>query len=398
MERSLCLFHDHALGREPAYISDLSASCRVVEVHRHDWVRLTHYIDLPWLVDLRRIDGEAVALISPFFVFSGPIFRLVAVDRWDRQAAVQAAALGATSVVLRPIEAARVLGLIGGAGCRNDPAPEPEAATLISTSVEWQPPRRSLQTDWPLPSEVASIITVIKGVVTALDRLALTMIAGRSIVRDDWEGIVSDVIAALHIQRLGAWLDIVRYHHVGTYQHSLLVMAIAIGLARSLGLPRSDIERLALGGLLHDIGKFLVPEAILDKPGRLTSAEFAVMRRHPHDGWAALRSVEPPLDPGVLDLVLQHHEHLDGKGYPNGLSGAEIPPLTRMLVIADIYGALIEQRSYRPPLPKTGALAIIEAMAAEGKVDRDLMRPLADLDVGSVGVRRVDPSFRNQRR
>ena len=162
-----------------------------------------------------------------------------------------------------------------------------------------------------------------------------------------------------------------RYHHSQTYQHSLLVTGVAVEFGRHLGFSSSDKQRLAFAGLLHDVGKAGIPLAILEKPGPLDQDELSVMRQHPQLGFESLRGMGG-LEPRILDIVVSHHELLDGSGYPRGLAGGELSDLIRMITIADIYGALIEKRSYKEPMTPQAAYEVLEKMA--GKLDPDLLR------------------------
>lgn len=136
--------------------------------------------------------------------------------------------------------------------------------------------------------------------------------------------------------------------------------------------------------MVHDIGKIRVPRELLDKPGKLSDAEFAVVKKHPGYGFDYL-SKQARLPEEVLDMVLHHHEFLDGSGYPDGLSDRKIRDHVRILTICDIYGALMEQRSYKLPLAAPKAYAILKTMAAEGKLDRfmvDAFAPVVDANAG----------------
>jgi putative nucleotidyltransferase with HDIG domain len=126
-------------------------------------------------------------------------------------------------------------------------------------------------------------------------------------------------------------------------------------LGRELGLSPDEIDTLHRGGLLHDIGKIGVPPSILDKPGKLTEEEFAVMRRHPSKGAEILESI-PSLQK-VIPIVSQHHERFDGKGYPNGLAGESISLLARIFAVADVVDALLSDRPYRPAWSREKVLA-----------------------------------------
>jgi len=123
--------------------------------------------------------------------------------------------------------------------------------------------------------------------------------------------------------------------------------------------------------MLHDIGKARIPLAILEKPGRLDDDEITVMRKHPQYGLDALGTMSG-LPSEMLDMVVHHHELLDGSGYPHGLSGKEISDLVRIMTISDIFGALIERRSYKPPLSGESAYQILIDMGP--KLDVDLVK------------------------
>jgi putative nucleotidyltransferase with HDIG domain len=179
------------------------------------------------------------------------------------------------------------------------------------------------------------------------------------------------VVEEIEVNGLSAWIDTVRRHHSQTYQHCLLVTGAAVAFARHLGLSSADRKRLSFAGMLHDIGKAQIPLAILEKPGPLDPDEFAIMRKHPEFGFEALKTT-PGLQPDMIDMVVHHHEYLDGSGYPHGLRAAEISDLVRIITIADVFGALIERRSYRPPLPSQKAYDILLEMGP--RLDKDLVR------------------------
>jgi putative nucleotidyltransferase with HDIG domain len=140
-----------------------------------------------------------------------------------------------------------------------------------------------------------------------------------------------------------------------TAGHSERVTELAMDIGRELGLPPEEIDRLHRGGLLHDIGKIGVPPSILDKPGKLTEEEFAVVQRHPSKGAEILEPI--PNLRKVISIVSQHHERFDGKGYPNGLSGESISLHARILAVADVVDALASDRPYRPGWSREKVLA-----------------------------------------
>ena len=143
-----------------------------------------------------------------------------------------------------------------------------------------------------------------------------------------------------------------------TEEHTRRVARLAAEVGEELSVPAGRLRALAIGGLLHDIGKLVVPSAILRKPAPLTDAEFDEIRRHPKAGADLLRELGG-FDPVVHSLVLDHHERLDGRGYPRGLVGHEIALEARILGVCDVYDALVSPRVYRAAWSHEQALAIM---------------------------------------
>lgn len=142
-----------------------------------------------------------------------------------------------------------------------------------------------------------------------------------------------------------------------TYMHSVAVCALMVNLARELGLAVDMMHDLGLAGLVHDIGKMMIPDVILNKPGALDDDEFAIVRTHPdRGGEMLLRALNMPQV--AIDVCLHHHEKIDGTGYPDRLEGEQISLAARMGAICDVYDALTSDRSYK------GAWSPAEALAA----------------------------------
>jgi putative nucleotidyltransferase with HDIG domain len=145
-------------------------------------------------------------------------------------------------------------------------------------------------------------------------------------------------------------------------EHTAAVSRLAVAIAANLGLGDEERRRVALGALLHDVGKLSVPDRILTKPGPLNELEWAAMRRHAASGERLLVHI---LDlPDVLAVVRSHHERWDGTGYPDGKQGEEIPLAARIVAVADAFQAMIEPRPYRPP--RARARAVRELVAEAG--------------------------------
>jgi HD-GYP domain-containing protein (c-di-GMP phosphodiesterase class II) len=131
-----------------------------------------------------------------------------------------------------------------------------------------------------------------------------------------------------------------------TYMHSVAVCALMVALALQLKLDAAQIRSAGMGGLLHDLGKALMPLEVLNKPGKLTDAEFALIQAHPAQGHQLLVECLTD-DPAVLDIVLHHHERTDGSGYPHGQAGDGISLLAKMGAVCDVYDAITSDRPYK---------------------------------------------------
>lgn len=156
-----------------------------------------------------------------------------------------------------------------------------------------------------------------------------------------------------------------------TYGHSARVSLYAGLLGARIGLEGTPLAVLKSGGLFHDIGKIAIPDRVLLKPGRLTDAERDEIRQHPVKGADLLRNMKT-MTP-ALDIVLHHHERLDGSGYPEGLAGESIPLAARITTIADIFDALTTARVYRVALSREKALGIMTDEAGKGWWDGRLL-------------------------
>ena len=135
-------------------------------------------------------------------------------------------------------------------------------------------------------------------------------------------------------------------HDDYSYMHSVAVSALMAALAKQLNLDEAQVRSAAKAGLLHDMGKAVMPLQILNKPGKLTEDEFAVIRTHPRHGHALLLAGESA-DHAVLDVCLHHHEKMDGSGYPDQLSGDQISLFARMGAVCDVYDAITSNRPYK---------------------------------------------------
>ncbi len=165
----------------------------------------------------------------------------------------------------------------------------------------------------------------------------------------------------------------IRLHDDYTFSHSVNVAILAAMLGSLCGLDRPSLIKLTLGGLLHDIGKIIVPKSILNKPGVLSNKEFEMIRLHPEAGREKLLELNTHIDPVILDIAIEHHEHLDGKGYPKHLTGGQIHYFSRIIAIADVYDALTSERAYKRAY-KAYTAAKIMTKCSTGQFDEKLLK------------------------
>ena len=149
-----------------------------------------------------------------------------------------------------------------------------------------------------------------------------------------------------------------------TFKHSVDVATISMVIAKRHGLSEDAIREIGIAGLLHDMGKSKIPNEILNKPDRLTDEEFQLMKKHSQFGYQILREKNAFSDKILLG-VLQHHEKLTGKGYPMGVTAEKIHQYARIISVADIYDALVTERTYKKAFSKRDAIEMIMAMTRE---------------------------------
>jgi len=167
-----------------------------------------------------------------------------------------------------------------------------------------------------------------------------------------------------------------------TAGHQMKVSELAEGIAREMGLPADMIEGIRVAGIVHDIGKLSVPAEIVTKPGALTPFEFSIIKEHPGKAFEVLKEIDFPWP--VAEMVLQHHERLDGSGYPLGLRGDEIRLEARVLAVADVVGAISSHRPYRRDLGIEAALKEIDTNKGvfyDARVTRACQRSLKGANV-----------------
>ncbi len=297
--------------------------------------------------DLRVVENIG-ALKEIFGKLSHVRTRIFLIDQKARLFTVQAYALGATRVLISPVTEARLLAQLAGSS-----GPDTGSNGAVHGSRE---------------AAAAGAVAI-----ASMFSAALT---GKPIDVRGAKAAASRIADSIAEDGLSSWLDTVRRHHEGTYQHCLLVTGLAVDFGLSLGLTKPDLERMYSAAMFHDIGKAKIPLAILDKPGQLDIRERALVETHPAAGYDVLQG-NAAISPEVLDAVRHHHEYLDGSGYPDALCAASISDIVRILTISDIFSALIEHRPYKPTMSREEAYEIIRSM--KGKLEMPLVVAFRDV-------------------
>lgn len=176
---------------------------------------------------------------------------------------------------------------------------------------------------------------------------------------------------ALRQDGISTFLREVKLHHSYTHRHSMCVTGLAVAFGLHCGMRQADVQRLATGALMHDIGKARIDLKILDKPDALSPPERQIMQLHPEHG-AEILLADAQFDREVVDIAHRHHEYLDGSGYPEGLSDNQLGDLVRIMTIVDIFSALIDRRSYKKAIPRATAYQIMQRM--HGKIDMQFLK------------------------
>ncbi|GAB4534506.1 MAG: HD domain-containing protein [Roseibium sp.] len=224
-----------------------------------------------------------------------------------------------------------------------------------------------------------------------LEGLALSATDGSKIQINLLNESANEILTTLSRYGMAPWMDAIHSHHSPTYRHSLMVAGVAGLFARFQGADEAGCREMVAGGLIHDIGKMRIPLTILDKPGRLTDEEREIVDRHVEFGREILKPrLELPFD--IKKMAIQHHECLDGSGYPDGLKGDKISPKVRQMTICDIFCALTEARIYKDSLPTRVAIDMMRKM--DGKLDQDMLHRFSEmvLDRSFGDVSRVKAS------
>lgn len=201
---------------------------------------------------------------------------------------------------------------------------------------------------------------------------------------DASKSIASDLLKAIDDNdALAVDIGMLKVSDEYTFKHSVDVATMSMVVAKKMGLSETEVYDIGVAGLLHDIGKSKIPNEILNKPGRLTDEEFSVMKQHSVMGYNILKD-NAGLKDTIKYAVLQHHEKINGQGYPMGIDGSKMSPFAKILAVVDIYDALVTERPYKAAFSQRDAVEMLMAMTYE--LDMDALKGF----LGSVILYPVD--------
>lgn len=208
----------------------------------------------------------------------------------------------------------------------------------------------------PLHTEIGRARKIYGEAIASVQTMLVDARLGRDLEMAKIQPAVAAIIASVS-RNPDAMISLIKVKQANkyTFQHSIAVSALLINFARGLKLDKEVVEQIGLGGLMHDIGKIKIPEYILNKPGRLTASELAIMETHVQHGCEMLENT-PGISGIVMDIVAQHHERFDGSGYPHRLKAAALSPYGQMAAIVDVYDAMTSDRIYHLSKEPTEAL------------------------------------------
>ncbi|MBD1547247.1 HD-GYP domain-containing protein [Roseibium aggregatum] len=320
------------------------------------------------VIELENASGDHVENLKTALAGVEDLPKLCIVSKANRREVVQAAALGKVETIER----------------------DEELTTLVRKMRQMLKPNFEVMFPETTPDTTREAFLQTAA---CLDEIVLAAASSRPMPVRTLARTLHHIYAALTKDGISAWLSAVQCHHSHTYRHSMMVAGLAATFAQTLGWSHKDQELVTFGGLMHDIGKTRIPLSILDKPGELTPEETELVRQHTLFGREILKSrLEIPFE--VKKMAVQHHELLDGSGYPQGLAGDQIDTMVRVMTICDVFTAMTETRSYKDAIPPRNAYAALSTMKTQ--LDQDLVRAfqpvVLTVDLGALN-RTVETLF-----
>lgn len=233
------------------------------------------------------------------------------------------------------------------AGGKKIPLENPQPVKPVSTGAA-VPPVKKPVARVSMEEELEAAKKIQNKAKEAVTSMFSEVRMGKALEIEGAESLVEEINQSME-RNPNALLTLIRLKNVNeyTYMHSVAVCMLMVALGRQLGLDAAQIKQAGTAGLLHDIGKMVIPNEVLNKPGQLTDEEFVIMKSHPERGWEILKSCYQ-VHETALDVCLHHHERVDGKGYPKKLSGDALTLFARMGAVCDVYDAISSDRCYKP--------------------------------------------------
>ena len=264
--------------------------------------------------------------------------------------------------------------------------PAEPAASPVARPASAAPPRTRLEDEAALAQRLRT--QARRSMVSLHEQVRL----GRALDVAGCTPLVEDIAASMQ-RNAGALLSIVRLktHDDYTYMHSVAVCTLMVVLARKLGLDEPQVREAGMAGLLHDMGKAMIPLQVLNKPGKLSEDEYRAVQQHPRLGHDLLVEAGTA-GAGALDVCLHHHEQPDGRGYPERLAGDDLSLLARMSAVCDVYDAITSNRPYKSGWGPADSMAMMAGWTRAGKFDPKVFRAFVD----SVGIYPVGSLVRLQ--
>ena len=259
------------------------------------------------------------------------------------------------------------------------PTTAPSASTIAPDAA---PPVRTPPPPSSMADELQRATRIFNQSRVAVSSLFNEARMGKALDADNCRPLVDEIASSVW-RNPGAIVSLARLktHDDYSYMHSMAVCALMVSLARQLGMGEADAREAGLAGLLHDMGKAMMPLEVLNKPGKLTDAEFDIMKTHPRRGFELLQEGKG-VGAGVLDVCLHHHERPDGKGYPERLSGDALSRLARMGAVCDVYDAITSNRPYKEGWDPADSIAKMASWAPQGQFDAEVFQAF----VKSLGI------------
>jgi HD-GYP domain-containing protein (c-di-GMP phosphodiesterase class II) len=253
------------------------------------------------------------------------------------------------------------------------------SAALMAELTPDQPPAKATCT---FQQEIARATAIVAQSRAAMKAMFQDVRLGKAVDAEHCLPVVDEITQSVN-RNPGAIVSLARLKTSDdyTYMHSVAVCALMVSLANQLGLSDSDRREAGLAGLVHDLGKAMMPPDVLNKPGSLTPEEFAIMKGHPEAGHRLLVEGKG-VGPIALDVCLHHHEKVNGKGYPKGLKGDEISLFAKMGAVCDVYDAITSNRPYKSGWDPAESIQKMALWAKDGHFDEGIFHAF----VKSVGI------------